>query len=294
MSLLMVLGITTQAQADVRDRGGWFESAYMSIDKVDGATLYKGYYKDHSSFDFIEVDPELVRVYGDYVRLDVVGLKAGTYDLEIRAFSSSTEIAEHTVSGLKVTAHDRSGFAHVGMTGGIGAYKNDGTLKAGTKVLYVTAKTASTIQMDVVTNSKGGTTACTGLQSIIDAYSKGYETTPLDIRIIGKIEKSDLDHISSSAEGLQVKGKGVYSDMPITIEGIGNDATVQGFGFLVRNCHGWSSATLPSWYVWTTVSLSIPATLTSGSTTWTSSMVAQVVTPTRLRVTVPLISRVSP
>ena len=79
-------------------------------------------------------------------------------------------------------------------------------------------------------------TEVTGLQSIIDAYQKGTDTTPLAIRIIGKISKDDLDHISSSSEGLQVKGRNAYSEMNITIEGIGDDATISGFGMLVRNC----------------------------------------------------------
>ena len=75
----------------------------------------------------------------------------------------------------------------------------------------------------------------TGLQSIIDAYSKGKDTTPIAFRIIGKVNLSDLDHISSSAEGLQVKGKGAHSVMNMTFEGVGDDATVYGFGFLLRN-----------------------------------------------------------
>lgn len=70
----------------------------------------------------------------------------------------------------------------------------------------------------------------TGLQSIIDAYSKGKDKTPIAFRIIGKVNLSDLDHISSSAEGLQIKG----AMMNMTFEGVGDDATVYGFGFLLR------------------------------------------------------------
>jgi pectate lyase len=43
-------------------------------------------------------------------------------------------------------------------------------------------------------------------------------------------------HFSSSSEGLQIKGKSAYTEMNITIEGVGNDATINGFGFLLRNC----------------------------------------------------------
>ena len=45
-----------------------------------------------------------------------------------------------------------------------------GTLKAGAKVLYITAKTAKTVSTTVNT---GKQEMITGLQSIIDAYSKG-------------------------------------------------------------------------------------------------------------------------
>lgn len=49
---------------------------------------------------------------------------------------------------------------------------------------------------------------------------------------------SDLDKISSSSEGLQVKGKSGYDEMRLTFEGVGEDATVHGFGFLIRNAKG--------------------------------------------------------
>ena len=64
----------------------------------------------------------------------------------------------------------------------------------------------------------------------MDGYSD-----PLDIRIIGKLSKDDLDHISSSEEGLQIKGKKGYQNINLTIEGVGSDATIYGFGFLLRN-----------------------------------------------------------
>ena len=137
---------------------------------------------------------------------------------------------------LTVMAHDRSGFAHVGVSDGIGAYKNDGTLKDNAKVLYVWANNAKTITFDVAKDNKGGVTTGTGLQDIITLYQKGYETTPLAIRIIGTIKAADMDRFDSSEEGLQVKGKNNYSNMPITFEGVGFDAAISGFGILCRNC----------------------------------------------------------
>ena len=53
--------------------------------------------------------------------------------------------------------------------------------------------------------------------------------------LLGTVTKNDLDKISSSSEGLQVKGKSAYSDMKLTIEGVGSDACIKDFGILVRN-----------------------------------------------------------
>lgn len=78
-------------------------------------------------------------------------------------------------------------------------------------------------------------TTYTGIQSIITAHQKGLETRPLDIRIVGTIKDSDVDKFDSSAEGIQIKGKNAYMPINITIEGVGDDATVWGFGFLLRN-----------------------------------------------------------
>jgi len=55
-------------------------------------------------------------------------------------------------------------------------------------------------------------------------------TVPLDIRVIGKLSLSDLDYIASSGEGLQIKN----NKAPVTIEGVGHDATIWGFGIFTR------------------------------------------------------------
>ena len=160
-------------------------------------------------------------------------MKEGTYSVKVVPVNAEgKEIAgANTASNLVVKSYNREGFAHFKYAG-VGAYNNDGTLKAGAKVLYITAKTAKTVSTTVNT---GKLETITGLQSIIDAYQKGEDTTPIVFRIIGKVSLSDLDKISSSAEGLQIKGKGAHSVMNMTFEGVGDDATVYGFGFLLRN-----------------------------------------------------------
>lgn len=206
----------------ITEAKGWQESAYLKWAPFEGASSYNVYVDDK------KIDAQLVRLYKSYYRADVLGLKEGTYSVKVVPVNAEgTEIAgANTASNLVVKSYNREGFAHFKYAG-VGAYNNDGTLKAGAKVLYITAKTAKTVSTTVNT---GKSETITGLQSIIDAYSKGKDKTPIAFRIIGKVNLSDLDHISSSAEGLQIKG----AMMNMTFEGVGDDATVYGFGFLLR------------------------------------------------------------
>lgn len=206
----------------ITEAKGWQESAYLKWAPFEGASSYNVYVDDK------KIDAQLIRQYKSYYRADVLGLKEGTYSVKVVPVNAEgKEIAgANTASNLVVKSYNREGFAHFKYAG-VGAYNNDGTLKAGAKVLYITAKTAKTVSTTVNT---GKPETITGLQSIIDAYSKGKDKTPIAFRIIGKVNLSDLDHISSSAEGLQIKG----AMMNMTFEGVGDDATVYGFGFLLR------------------------------------------------------------
>ena len=207
----------------ITEAKGWQESAYLKWASFEGASSYNVYVDDK------KIDAQLIRQYKSYYRADVLGLKEGTYSVKVVPVNADgTEIAgANTASNLVVKSYNREGFAHFKYDG-VGAYNNDGTLKAGAKVLYITAKSAKTVSTTVNT---GKLETITGLQSIIDAYSKGKDKTPIAFRFIGKISLSDLDHTSSSAEGLQIKG----ATMNMTFEGVGDDATVYGFGFLLRD-----------------------------------------------------------
>ena len=247
MKKILLLGVFScltlfaRAGVEIIEARGWLESAYVKFSPVNSAKTYNVYVKGGQYADFTKIDNELVRNYGSYGRADVVGLQAGAYTIKIVPVNAGgAEIAsqEATTSELEVLNYSREGFAF--MNGyAPGAYNSDGTLKDGAKVFYVTKNTAKTITTTVKTGSKDSNiTTCTGIQTIIDAYQKGYDTTPVAFRFIGLITKDDLDKISSSEEGLQVKGKKADSPMNMTFEGIGDDATVHGFGFLVRNCKG--------------------------------------------------------
>ena len=219
-----------QGKVEIIESKGWLESAYVTFNLFSGATSYNVYVKGGAYNDFTKIDHQLVRNYGTYGRADVVGLKAGAYALKIVPVVDEQELedAANEVNALKVEAYKREGFA---FKDGYepGAYRSDGTLKAGAQVIYVTSSNAKTIKAKL---SNG---EFTGLQAILAAYEKNYVTTPLAIRVVGMVKASDVDSFGSSEEGIQIKGKSAYTELNITIEGIGDDATIHGFGFLVRN-----------------------------------------------------------
>ncbi|MBE5964456.1 MAG: pectate lyase [Lachnospira sp.] len=220
----------------ITESGGWFETAYAKWSPVTNADGYKAYYKASAVSSWTQIDDALIRTYASYVRVDAVGLSAGTYDLKIVPVINGAEDTskQATKTGITVKAHDRSGYAFSSSSTfgtGSGAYNNNGTLKSGAQIVYVTKDTAKTCTATV------NGTKVTGFQSILDAKQK--KNTSNDIicfRIIGCVTKNDLDHISSSSEGLQIKGSANYTQMNITIEGIGDDACISGFGMLIRNC----------------------------------------------------------
>ena len=228
-TVLACLGLVAVAGAQVTlgDAGGWLESAYAQW-ASDGSDSYNVYYSGNGKSN-VKVDAELVRKYGSTWRVDVPGLKAGDYTLKIVGVKSGKEGASATTKTLSVKAHDRSGFAFA--NGRVpGAYKADGTLKDGAVVLYITESTKNTVTMDVATSSKGTKTTCKSFQGILNCYKKGYETTPLDLRLVGNVTDSD-----SLVQGDMVIDLGKSETSYVTVEGVGPDATVNGWGIRVKN-----------------------------------------------------------
>lgn len=218
------------------EQSGWLESAYVEWQPVKNAEGYVAYVKEASASDdaYEKLDDTLIRQYADYWRADALGLKEGSYVMKVTAVLKDGKTVSESTSSLEVEKYDRSGFAfseNSKFQTGSGAYNDDGTLKKNAQVIYVTPETAKTCT--AVVNGK----EVTGFQSILDAKQSAgtKDTSPLDFRIVGCVTADDVDHFSSSAEGIQLKGKSAYTEMNITIEGVGEDAAVQGFGFLVRN-----------------------------------------------------------
>ena len=200
-----------------------FETIFCEWSPLQGADSYNVY------CDGKKVDTELIRNYGSYYRCDVLGLKAGTYTIDIIPVDNGAEVTSAKTSFTRETiAHLREGFAFVNGTSS-GAYNDDGTLKSNARVLYVTNTNKDTITMNVQI-SKYGPEPITGIQNILTALKKGYEKDPVCIRFIGNItdpatlDKGDL--LIDCGEGKFTGG--------ITVEGVGNDATFNGFGLRLK------------------------------------------------------------
>ena len=243
-------GQTVSGNLKLVTSGGWNEMMYAVISGVSDAQVTGVSYSGKASGKLSGDDfTYLVRDTSQGVRIDIPGLPAGTYSMTVE-----TSKGNATISGINVTAQDRSGYAHFNYTAGVGAYKDDGTLKSNAIVLYVTDSNKNSVTL----KSKDGTTV-TGIGNILNSSGKessGGKTakggaansnkgiiekvakdgTPLVIRIIGDVKApSGLTAYDSVDYGGSVGDNGYMARMQsgkdVTIEGIGSDATVNGWGF---------------------------------------------------------------
>ena len=232
-------GEVTEKGITITESKGWQESAYAKWSLLSSAKTYNVYVKGGQYADYTKVDEQLVRNYGSYGRVDVVGLKAGNYSLKVVAVGADgKEMAAHGIAdNLKVVNYDRQGFAHKGVKDGVGAYNNDGTLKAGAKVLYVTKNTFKTIKASLSDGKND--IEYTGIGDILLAKQKGKDSIPIAVRIIGEIKTADAgDQLKTDQKGLLLKGNSDATKMNVTIEGIGDDACFHGFGLGIINGTG--------------------------------------------------------
>lgn len=263
--------INTFAATSFSAAGGWFETLYAEWagNKSDvTAVSYSGTASGSLTGDDLTY---LVRQDGSNVRLDIPGLKAGTYNLTVTTNSGTI-----TKNNIKVYEYDRTGYAHYDAhkegVNGIGAYNDDGTLKSNAVVVYVTEENKNTVQLPGYTGSQypagignilnyksadaNGVTGG-GKTDIVKQLRE--EGIPLDVRFIGTIRGGD-SNTSNNPPAENIKGltgyntptnggtKGdngmmirVYKSSNVTFEGIGDDATLDGWGIQVISQTGFVS-----------------------------------------------------
>ncbi len=244
-------------------QAGFEAAAFEWTDtNADAATVE---YKLTGENTYATLDSELIRNSDNStVRADVIGLKGGEeYDFKITT-SAGDEIE---VPSMQISAYDRSGYAHFNYTDGVGAYNDDGTLKDNALVIYLTESNKNDIldfcyvngtKVDISQYMKGSNgTQYSGIGELLnnrrysgnDRMNVGIAKLSqvyggVNIRVIGKVEAEMLSGGLSSITGLtdyNSTGNGgsegddgrmarITNAKNLTIEGIGEDAKIYGWG----------------------------------------------------------------
>ncbi|MGN1372722.1 MAG: Ig-like domain-containing protein, partial [Candidatus Coproplasma sp.] len=256
-----------EAPFEITYSQGNFESAAIEWDEKNaaGATVE---YKLASADDlaYVPVDSELIRQEdSDTARVDVLGLKGG----ESYTFKVTSSAGGEITKTLAIKSYDRSGYAHFNYNSGVGAYNDDGTLKSNAIVLYVTDENKNTVTLSYggvtvtgignILNSVGqdvggGLAANGGTANTNQGILKllGQNNIPLVVRFIGCVSDSGLYAKGTFNAGSTplINGLTVYdstgnggtagdnghmarmkSAKDVTLEGVGEDATIDGWGF---------------------------------------------------------------
>jgi len=211
--------------------GGWFETIYAEWKDTDVLKAVVEYKKSGTS-DYLPVDAELVRAKEEGIgRVDIVGIEAGNYDIKI----TSGDKTVYSKENIAVKAYDRTGFAHKDYPQGVGAYKNNGTPKDNAVIVYVTDKNKDEIVIPGYEDyGKGIGWLLNNNREFPEKLAS--ENKPLIVRFVGKVTPPDgLTKPASIENGGNVKDNGfmciIKSSKNITLEGIGDNAVIEGWGF---------------------------------------------------------------
>ena len=224
VAILFALKMEAQS-VTITQAVGWLETAYVTWIPIEGVDSYNVYYTGEGITDQ-KIDTQLIRSYGSYYRADILGLKAGTYNVAVVPVIGNVEGSPTISDMIMVMAQDRNGFAHHGGRSP-GAYNLDGTLKNNAVVIYITENSKNTVSLDVI----GATSnPSIGLQTILDGFKKGRDERPLAIRFIGNIT-----HLNNMLNGDIVVENKNNANSHITLEGVGSDAVANGWGIRIKN-----------------------------------------------------------
>lgn len=221
--------VVTEGEIEIVRATGNQESITVIFNQFENYTKYNAYYKIDGGSEYIKVDGMLIRKYPSNYRVDILGLKPANYSVKLVAVDSNNNEVEQ-VNGLanhiKVTAQVREGYAFIN-NHCPGAYTLEGTLKDNAVVIYVTDENKESVSLQVQQDKSLKTFI--GIQNIITAFKKGSDKRPLCVRIIGNVTTGSSFNKGDLALDLSNK----YT-AGITIEGVGNDATCNGFGIRVK------------------------------------------------------------
>ena len=204
-------------------------------------------------------------------RIDILGLSAGNYKFMVAPVIAGNDVVSlgKQTNTLAVEAYDRSGFAFFNYNEGVGAYKDNGELKDNAIVLYVTDQNKNTVTLSYggvtvtgignILNSVGadngsGTASNGGKANTNQGIIKklGDNNIPLVVRFVGCVSNTGLYQRSTfnASSAPLINGLTIYDSIDnggtdgdnghmarmksgknITIEGVGSNATIDGWGF---------------------------------------------------------------
>ncbi len=236
------------------------ECAAFCWEDPDPAACRAGY-RLSGTQAYTYIDSPLIRkIENGQVRADILGLQGGKqYDFCLQGSDGAVMTAEN----VTISAFDRSGYAHFGYTDGVGAYLDNGQLKPGALVIYLTEGNKNQIlesayvdgkPVDIRPYMKGNT----GIGELLN--NRRYSGTDrfdigiaklcqvygaVTIRILGTVQAEQRADGTSTILGLtdyNAKSNGgsqgdngrmarMVNAKNLTIEGVGQNAVVDGWGF---------------------------------------------------------------
>ena len=220
------------------ENGGGIECAYVTWCNRDDVSLYNVYIKNIENNQYMQIDNELIRKYNNnkniYWRADAIGLIKGKYQFKIVPIVNNKEKEKNSIisSVIEVSANIREGFSFSknSTNGGYssGGYLENGAIPEDAKIIYVTKNNVNSVTLDTK-NNNDEEIKLTGLTNILANWKKENFSHHLIIRILGMIEKDDIQGLDLEEEAIKIVGC-----QNLTIEGVGDDATLKGVGLLVQ------------------------------------------------------------
>ncbi len=239
--------------------GTWFETAYATWIGADAG--YRAYVRTLGAFDWRdnapiqgwlvdweEADAQLVREVDparNTWRVDIPGLPRGEYEIQIRAADGVAVV--HTFAGLQTRSFPRYGAAFVpsnqdvfgfpgthnfALNGAIGGYLPDGREDPTAIITYVTHENMATaLPANIFSTGRGATANA---------------RTPLIVRFLGTVGSFETVSTTKAGAGAVVppgvndSGRWINigtGNGNVTIEGIGPDANIFGWGMTIGGAH---------------------------------------------------------
>ncbi|HEV7607870.1 MAG TPA: InlB B-repeat-containing protein [Steroidobacteraceae bacterium] len=253
------------------ESGTWFESAFATWAGTAGG--YRAFVRTRGAYDWRndsaiqgwlvdweEADAELVRKVDparNTWRVDIPGLPRGEYEIQIRAADGVA--VQHTFTGLQTASYPRNGAAFVpsnqaisdfpgtnnfAPNGAVGGYLPDGRVDPSAIIVYATRENmATTLPSNLFSTGRGATANA---------------RTPLVVRILGTIGSFETVAANKAGSG-SIVPPGVNDSRMlsigsgngnVTVEGIGPDAIIFGWGITTAGAHNveFRNLRLDQWY----------------------------------------------